>query len=614
MTRHRCLEPRPAMAAAALALLAVAGFACGPSPSPPSASTPPTPEAARTFIDGAEERLAALSVASARAGWVQENFITADTEALAAKASEDYIAAVTELALASRAYDDVPLDPLTRRKFHLLKLGLTMPAPNNDAERAELTRLATGLNADYGRAKYCPTPDRCLTVDEVGQEMAESRDPKRLLDLWRGWHAQATPMRPRYARFVELSNKGAREMGFADTGAMWRSNYDMAPDEFARDVDRLWTQVKPLYVALHAFVRARLSARHGPSVVPPTGPMPAHLLGNVWAQDWEYVYPLVAPASLGRGVDVTALLRAKNVQPLDMARRAEAFFVSLGFTALPTTFWERSLFTRPRDRDVVCHASAWSLDNDEDVRLKMCINVTAEDFVTLHHELGHDFYDLAYRRQPYLLQGGANDGFHEAVGDAVALSMTPAYLKRLGLLASEPPVDADIGLLLRTALDKIAFLPFGLIVDKWRWSVFDGTIAPASYNAAWWRLRREYQGVSEPLDRTEEDFDPGAKYHVPGNTPYARYFLAAVLQFQFHRALCREAGYTGPLNRCSIAGSAAAGTRLQHMLTLGASQPWPDALAALSGERQLDASAMVEYFQPLLTWLDAQNTGVPVGW
>jgi peptidyl-dipeptidase A len=444
--------------------------------------------------------------------------------------------------------------------------------------------------------------------------MAESRDEGRLRAAWTGWHAIAKPMRPDYVRYVRLANKGARELGFADTGALWRSKYDMPPDAFAKEVDRLWEQVRPLYESLHAYVRARLRERHGPAVVPERGPIPAHLLGNMWAQEWGNVYPLVAPEQGGPGYDLTERLKAKGVGELEMVRIAERFFTSLGFEPLPETFWERSLFVKPRDREVVCHASAWDVDQVADLRIKMCIRVTAEDFVTIHHELGHNFYQRAYNRQPFLFRDSANDGFHEAVGDTLALSITPSYLVKIGLLDREPGAEADVGSLLREALDGIAFLPFGLVVDQWRWKVFSGEVAPERYNAAWWELRRKYQGVAPPAARTEEDFDPGAKYHVPANVPYTRYFLARILQYQFHRSLCEAAGQKGPLHRCSIYGSREAGARLARMLEMGQSRPWPDALEALTGQRELDATAILDYFAPLKRWLDEQNRGKPVGW
>ena len=446
--------------------------------------------------------------------------------------------------------------------------------------------------------------------------MATTKDPAVLLDLWVGWHAIAPPMRDRYTRFVELANKGAREMGFADMGALWRSNYDMPPDQFRAEIERLWQQVRPLYVSLHAYVRSQLVKKYGPQAIPAKGPIPAHLLGNIWAQDWTNIYDLLDVPGKSSGVDLTPILQAKNVDDLRMVRYGEAFFTSLGFEPLPKTFWERSLFRKPADRDVVCHASAWDIDNQEDLRLKMCIRVNDEDFRTIHHELGHNFYQRAYRHQPFFFEDSANDGFHEAIGDTIALSVTPEYLKQIEMISQVPGPEGDLGLLMHKALEKVAFLPFGLLIDEWRWEVFSEKIKPEDYNKAWWELRQKYQGVAPPVERSEKDFDPGAKYHVPADTPYARYFLADILQFQFHRGLCRAIGYQGPLHRCSIYNNKVAGDRLRKMLEMGKSQPWPEELYALTGERKMDATAMLDYFAPLKKWLDEQNakTGVQPGW
>ena len=587
-------------------------------------ATPPARQAtaaeATRFITRAEQELAELSVKVNRADWVANNFITDDTEELTAEAQEAYAVATQKLALEARRFDRVALPATVRRKFNLLRLSLAAPPPGNPTEAAELTRLGVGMTADYGKGSYCraskakPGEQECLQITALSRILAERRDPAELLDVWQGWHRIGAPMRDRYARFAELSNKGARELGFTDAGVMWRSGYDMPPDEFAKEVERIWQQVQPLYVLLHAYVRAKLVEKYGPGVVPPNGMIPAHLLGNMWAQEWGNIYDIVAPRTAAPQFDLTQLLRAKNTDAKGMAKYGEGFFTSLGFDPLPATFWERSLFTKPRDREVVCHASAWNIDNIDDVRIKMCIEVTAEDFITVHHEEGHNFYQRAYRNQPFLFKNGANDGFHEAIGDAIALSITPEYLQKVGLLDRVPGTEADTALLLRQAMDKVAFLPFGLLIDQWRWKVFSGEVKPADYNTAWWELRNRYQGVSAPLPRTATDFDPGAKYHVPANTPYTRYFLARVLQFQFHRALCREAGFTGPLHRCSIYGSKAAGAKLTKMLEAGQSRPWPEILYEMTGERQMDGTAMLEYFAPLKTWLDQQNRGKPVGW
>jgi peptidyl-dipeptidase A len=594
------------------AALAAATLAAG---IPLSAQTAGS-ESVGAFLDEVNARLLELGQAAARAGWVAATYITVDTERLSADASQAASTAQTEYARRAAGFRDAAATPEQRRQLELLRTSLTMAAPEDPAAAAELSRLVSSLEGAYGRAAYCApgqTGDACLDVEEITDILATNRDPARLKEVWTGWHDAATPMRPQYERFVTLSNAGARVLGFADTGVMWRARYDMPPEALTQELDRQWEQLRPLYLSLHAYVRSRLHARYG-DLVPERGPIPAQLLGNLWAQDWSNVYDLVAPENTGPSISITDRLKAKGVEPLEMVRIAERFFTSLGFEPLPQTFWERSLFVKPRDRDVVCHASAWDIDFVDDLRLKMCIDVTAEDFSTIHHELGHNFYQRAYNRLPVLFRDSANDGFHEAVGDTLALSVTPEYLVKIGLLDQAPPASSDIGLLLRAALERLAFLPFGLLVDQWRWQVFDGTIPPERYNSAWWDLKLRYQGVAPPEPRGDTFFDPGAKYHVPANTPYTRYFLAGILQFQFHRALAREAGCTGPLHRCSIYGSQAAGRKLAAMLEMGASRPWPDALEALTGQRQMDASAMAEYFAPLKAWLDEQNRGVPVGW
>jgi peptidyl-dipeptidase A len=607
-----------------LLLFSAIGFALSYSPQPSSAAVPekkaapvgakaPTAAEAKTFVDAAEKNLMELAVEASRAGWVQSTYITDDTEILAARANERAINAGVEYAKQAVRFDKLKLPDDVSRKLRLLKNGLTLAAPSNPKESEEVTRIAASMEGEYGKGKYCPRKDKCIDLQEITRIMAESRDPAQLLDVWRGWHSIAVPIRPEYQRFVDLANKGARELGFADSGAMWRSKYDMPPDAFSKEVDRLWEQLKPLYVSLHAYVRWKLREKYG-DAVPEKGPIPAHLLGNMWAQDWSNVYDLVKPADADPGYDLTKILLGKKTDAKGMVRYGEAFFTSLGFEPLPPTFWERSLFVKPRDREVVCHASAWDVDNENDLRIKMCIEPTAEDFSTIHHELGHNFYQRAYNTKPGLFRDSANDGFHEAVGDTIALSITPEYLVQIGLLDKAPDPSKDVGLLLTRALDKLAFLPFGLLVDQWRWKVFSGEITPADYNRTWWDLRTKYQGVASSVERTEKDFDPAAKYHVAANVPYTRYFLAAILQFQFHRALSQAAGCTGPLHRCSIYGNKEVGKKLDAMLQMGLSRPWQDALEAISGKREMDATAMRDYFAPLQKWLDEQNRGKPVGW
>ena len=584
---------------------------------------PATPAGVKAFLEEVDRELLKLINASNRAGWVQSTYITPDTEVMAAQANEALVTAATNYAKDAFRFDKLQVSAADRRQLTLLKNALTIAAPADPKEAEELTRLVASMEGAYGSGKYCPTsaeatagkpkPNECLDIEKITEILAENRDPKRLQEVWEGWHTISIPMRKDYARFAELSNKGATVLGFKDTGAMWRGKYDMPADAFAKELDRLWEQLRPLYLSLHTYVRSKLHEKYG-SAVPENGPIPAHLLGNLWQQDWSNIYDVVGPKNQKAPYSLTDILKQKKIEPIEMVRIGERFFTSLGFEPLPKTFFERSLFVKPQDREVVCHASAWDINSVDDVRIKMCIDVNQEDFITIHHELGHNFYQRAYSTLPVVFRDSANDGFHEALGDTLALSVTPEYLVKIKLLDKAPDASADTGLLLGAALERLAFLPFGLLVDQWRWQVFSGQIAPQNYNKAWWDLKLKYQGVAPPSPRGEQFFDPGAKYHVPANTPYTRYFLAQVLQFQFHRALAKTAGCTTPLHRCSIYGNAEAGKRLKAMMDMGASRPWPEALEALTGQKTMDASAMAEYFAPLKTWLDEQNRGKKTGW
>jgi peptidyl-dipeptidase A len=580
--------------------------------------TPAVAEAeAEKFITEAEKLLEDLAVKQGQAEWVQANFITEDTEAIASQAGQAVIEAQTKLSKEIQRFDGLKLTPVLERKFLLLKLALFSLTDPKEQEEAAV--LSSNLEGEYGKGKACPETDgdkgKCLDIGKVGDIFAKSRNPQELKKVWTAWHAVGAPMKQRYARFIQLQNKGAQELGYKNMGAMWRANYDMPPEKFSAELERLWNQIRPFYESLHTYIRSQLVKTYGDQAVTHEGLIRADLLGNPWAQEWSNIYPLVSKTGMRQSYDLTSILKQKKIDELAMVRYGENFFKSLGFAPLPETFWQRSLFVKPRDREVLCHASAWDVDNKDDLRLKMCIQINEEDFITIHHELGHNFYQRAYNKLPFLFKDGANDGFHEAIGDTIALSITPDYLKQVGLLQTVPPSD-DIALLLRQAMDKIAFLPFGLMIDQWRWKVMDGSYKIDNFNQGWWELRAKYQGIAPPADRTEADFDPGAKYHVPANVPYTRYFLAHILQFQFYRALCQESGFQGPLHRCSFYGNQQAGAKFNAMLEMGRSKPWPEALKALTGEETIDAAAVLEYFAPLKQWLDEQNTAAVIkpGW
>jgi peptidyl-dipeptidase A len=603
---------------AALVLAAFGLTACKPQTGNTAAART---ETADEFIARVNREMRDIGTELNQAGWVQQTYITEDTQALNAKANERYLEYFGRAVEEAKRFDMKQVsNPETARALELLKLGVAAsvyaPAPADAAKRAELAAILARLDAMYGEGKYCPKgPDSCLHIDELSKTIAKSRNYDALTEAWKGWHTISPPMRKDYERFVELGNEGARELGFKDLGAMWRSGYDMTPEAFEQETERLWAQVQPLYQDLHCYARAQLAKKYGAARVPAGKPIPAQLLGNLWAQQWDKVYDLMEPYPGVADLDVDKALQAQKYDARRMTQSAETFYVSLGFPKLPDTFWTRSMLTRPRDREVLCHANAWSMDARDDVRIKVCITPTDEDLRTIYHELGHIYYFLSYRDQPLLFQNGANDGFHEAIGDTVVLSMTPQYLHTIKLVGDiKPGHDALINQQMKLALERVAFLPFGKLIDQWRWKVFSGEIQPGDYNKAWWQLREKYQGVAPPVPRSEADFDPGAKSHIPGNTPYTRYFLSFILQFQFHRALCQAAGFHGPLHECSIYGNTEAGQRFAAMLALGQSRPWQETLEKLTGTRDMDASAIVEYFAPLREWLKEKNQGQKCGW
>lgn len=549
------------------------------------------------------------------AGWLRATYINEDSAIVDALANERFAAWHSGKVKAALKYDGQEMSAETRRALDKLKLSALMVAPDDDAKRKEQAQILTELGGSYGAGKYCRNDNDCLSLAELEDVLSQSRDYDELLEAWQGWRTISPPMREKYQRFVELANEGASEFGYGDLGDMWRSQYDMSSAEFKVETARLWEQVRPLYDELHCHVRAKLGEQYGADLVPQDQPIPAHLLGNMWAQEWGFIFDILEPYPGMSDLDVDSTLKTKNYSPQEMVRSAENFYVSLGMERLPDTFWERSMFSKPADRDVVCHASAWNLDGDDDLRIKMCIKQTYDELRTIYHELGHNYYQRAYNQQQMLFRDGAHGGFHEAIGDTITLSMTPEYLAEVGLVASaEQSQQAVINRQMQQALDKIAFLPFGKLIDEWRWGVFAGEIAPENYNQAWWDLRLRYQGIAPPVERTEADFDPGAKYHVPGNVSYTRYFLARVLQFQFQRELCAAAGHEGELQACSIYGSKEAGARLQAMLEAGASEPWQDTLEKLTGTREMDATAIIDYFEPLMGYLKEQNEGRSCGW
>ncbi|MEM9620714.1 MAG: M2 family metallopeptidase [Pseudomonadota bacterium] len=574
-----------------------------------------TQRAAAAFVERVEQHYVEFGEYRARVAWLRATNINYDSNWLLEQVNAEDTRSRVAFAAEAAQFNDLKLTAELRRKLELIKLAPNLAVPQQPGAAARLAALNTRMATRYSTGRI-QLDGQSVRRNDLESLMGEIRDPAKLAYIWHQWREVAKPMAGDYAAIVDISNAGARELGYPDTGSMWRLRYEMPADAFREELERLWLQIKPLYSALHCHVRARLNEHYGDEVVPLDQPLRADLLGNMWAQQWTNIYDLVAPPADTTGINLSATLKAQNYTPEAMVRLGEGFFSSLGFAPLPESFWQRSMLEQPAGRQVVCHASAWNLDGADDLRIKMCTKVNADDFYTVYHELGHNYYQRAYKHQSPLFRTGANSGFHEAIGDMIALSITPDYLRQVGLLDSVPDPDADISLLMRQALDKIAFMPFGLLLDQWRWQVFAGEVEAEDYNALWWQLRQQYQGVRPPTPRTPAHFDPGSKYHIANHVSYTRYFLAHVLQFQFHAAACRRAGWPAqqPLHRCSIYGSAEAGEAFGAMLGAGRARPWPETLEAFTGSRQIDGSAVREYFAPLAAYLAKENANRQCGW
>ena len=578
-----------------------------------------TSEDLEIFLESVEQENLIEGPTVSSASWISSNFITYDSQKVIADYSKRYTLKALETSRKASSFNELSTTSSNRRQLELLKGSFVMPPPFNDDLAGELSDISTKLEAMYGSGKHCYEDGLCLDLEAFENIIDSSRDSNELLKAWTGWHEIGKPMKPMYLRMVDIGNQGSQDLGFDGLSDLWFSKYDMPAEEFLADTDRVWDEVRPLYEARHCHVRSKLNEEYGDDVVPIDGPLPVHVLGNMWGQSWSNIYDLVYEKDESKfSVDVTQIIEERKINEQEMVKYAEDFFLSMGFKPLPKTFWERSLFVKPKDRSVVCHASAWNLDPaNNDLRIKMCIEKNEEDFITIHHELGHIFYYQAYNHLPTLFQGGANDGFHEAFGDLLTLSITPDYLNKIGFISIKEASDAKkdpIGLLMKQALEGVVVIPWALTLDKWRSGVFNGEIKESNLNSSWWSMRESYQGITSPVYRSEEYFDPGAKYHIPANTPYTRYYLARIMQYQFHEALCNAMNFDGPLHECSIYGNEVAGEKIISTMAMGQSQPWQDAFENITGSRSLSGSSVMNYYKPLKEWLDKQNENRMCGW
>ncbi|XP_044735585.1 angiotensin-converting enzyme-like [Chrysoperla carnea] len=516
-------------------------------------------------------------------------------------------------------------DPDVKRQFS--KYSILGTAALSSDKYEQLTKAIASMEEIYAKAKICDfkNPEKCnLSLEpEITHILSTSNNAEELKHAWVEWRKNSgDKSKALFKEYVNLVNEAARLNNFADNGAFWLDNYET--EDIVQQFEDLWQQIKPAYLQIHAFVRNELQKIYGESVVSSTAPIPAHLLGNMWAQTWSNIAKRTLPFPNKTPEDVTQEMVKQGYTPIKMFESAEEFFKSINLSPMPDTFWKNSILQKPEGRELVCHASAWDMSDGKDFRIKQCTTVDIEDFFTVHHEMGHIQYDLAYKHHPIIYREGANEGFHEAVGDTISLSVsTQKHLRKIGLLKSqEDDYESDLNHLYSTALDKIVFLPFAYTVDQFRWNIFKGLIKPENYNCEWWKLRENYQGIEPPVNRSSDGFDAGAKYHVVADVPYIRYFVSFVIQFQFHKAVCQKSGQYVPndptkqLHQCDIYQNTEAGKLLKNMLQLGSSKPWPDAMEAITGQRKMDASGLLEYFKPILDYIENKNkeNGVHVGW
>ncbi|XP_053696511.1 angiotensin-converting enzyme [Sabethes cyaneus] len=453
--------------------------------------------------------------------------------------------------------------------------------------------------------------------------MAKSRDWNELQYTWLEWRRKSgRHMRELFEQLVDLTNEAARVNNFTDGAAYWQFPYESR--DFREEMEQVWKEILPLYEMIHAYVRRKLREFYGPDKISRDVPLPDHILGDMYGQSWNNILDVLIPYPGRSYLEVTPEMHKQGYNPLVMFQIADEFFVSMNMTAMPPDFWLTSVLTQPPDRPVLCTPSSWDFCNGKDYRIKMCTTVSHKDFITVHHELAHVQYFLNYRNNPKVFRDGANPGFHEAIGDAVTLSVAaPKHLQNLGLVQKNVDDTAhDINFLFSLALEKVVFLPFALAMDAWRYDIFEKRIRKEQYNCHWWLLREQYGGVKPPVLRSELDFDPGAKYHVAANIPYIKYFFSNVLQFQIHRAMCSASRQydpldpNKPLHKCDIYRQPAAGNILKQLMERGASEPWQQVLQEVIGEGRLDGTALREYFRPLEEWLRNENlrTNEFVGW
>ncbi|KAH9396896.1 hypothetical protein TYRP_003196 [Tyrophagus putrescentiae] len=580
-----------------------------------------TVDDAEKYVVTANEALRVQKNAIGLASWAQSSDITPENDQAYIEASQRYDEFSKAQFNEVKAYFDLfpQLSDFTRRQLE--KMGIIGTSALTKADASTFSRSSLEMKKVYSTARITAGGRPNLELEpDLTEILANSSDEKLL--------------REDYITYYTLGNKAARlnslpGKDFRTYDDLWMAEWETA--DMKAQVDKLMEETMPLYQKIHAYVRYHLKEKYGDGVMPADGTIPAHLLGNMWAQQWGNllnIIPEMNPNPEMKPIDTKVNEKLQTWTVKKMFELSEKFFADLGMQKMTDTFWKKSILVKPTDRNLTCHASAWDFydASKTDFRIKQCTEKTMSDLVTVHHEMGHIQYYMNYVVQPPIYRRGANPGFHEAIGDLIALAVaTPQHLVKVDLLEPIPPADVEkinLNYQMKMALDKVAFLPFAYVMDKWRWDVF-GEVATTetAMNRRWWEYRLQYQGLSPPVadrKRNERDFDPGAKYHIPAGVEYVRYFASHVLQFQFYERMCKTvAGITEQnLYTCDFDGNKEAGAALMAMLAQGSSRSWPDILESFIGSRTMSLGSLNKYFKPLNDYLDKfiADKGIKVGW
>ncbi|CRK96558.1 CLUMA_CG009925, isoform A [Clunio marinus] len=569
----------------------------------------------RKFLIEIDKKNSAECTLNVAAQWAFETNVNEVTQIDALAAQQRYSDYMRSIWEQIKLIDKTSLyDENLHRQLKLLASIGPSALPADQLDR--YNRIINDMLAIYNSATICgyEQPFQCSLrlQPHLKEIMAKSRDWDELTWVWTEWRRKAgKPIRDLFEQLTDLTNEAANYNNYKDAAEYWSFQFDTP--NFRYEMEDVWKEILPLYEQLHTYVRRKLREFYGPDKINRNAPLPAHILGNMYGQSWN-ILDITVPYPGRSNLDVTPAMRAQGYSPLIMFQLGEEFFTSMNMTAMPPEFWAHSIFEEPVDRPVLCQPSAWDFCNGADYRIKMCTDVTHKDFVTVHHELAHIQYFLNYHNNPKVFRDGANPGFHDAIGDAISLSITPKHLQGLGLIQKSIDDTAhEINFLFAMAMDKVVFLPYALALEQWRFDVFSKKVHKEQFNCHYWLLREKYGGIKPPVLRSELDFDPGAKYHVPANVPYMKYFFSTVFQFQLHRAMCiaskefDPSNPSKPLHKCSIYRHHEAGHMLKKLMSKGASQPWQHTIQEVMGEGRLDGSAVREYFKPLEEWLRNEN-------